>query len=76
MARSPAVTRPSPKAEALATLQTARKLLAESPTPFMLRQLDAFLAHVGVQVDQIEETKRARRVMRVTHPVVKGPVAT
>ena len=67
----------NPKLEALAAIRSARRLLAEPLTAFTSQMLDAYLTHIGVQVEQIEAVKRARKKMAgdVVVRTGKAPVA-
>jgi hypothetical protein len=66
---------PNPKLEALAAIRSARRLLDEPITSFTSKMLDAYLTHIGVQVEMIEAVKRPRKAKPETKPGRPAAVA-
>ena len=71
MPRSP-VNRPIPKAEALAALKAARKMLDYPLTPFMLEQVGRYIEHAEVQIGLVQEVTRPRKARAAGDGVVRG----
>jgi hypothetical protein len=73
MPRTPAATRPSPKAEALGAVKAARKMLDDPLTPFLLAQIGRFLDHAAAQIELVHEGRvRKAKDAKPARPAVEA----